>query len=81
MLDRLWGKGNTPAFLVGVKAGTSPLDSNMIISQKISKQPSPRPSNISFGYIFKGRSIVPQGHVLNYVHSNIVCYSQNLETT
>ena len=24
---------------------------------------------------------MPQGHVLNYVHSNTVCHSQNLETT
>ena len=24
---------------------------------------------------------MPQGHVLNYVHSSIACHSQNLETT
>ena len=77
MLERLWGKGNTPALLVGVQAGTTPLDVSVAISQKIKKQPSSRPSNNTFGYIC---SIVPQGHVLNYVHSSIVYYRQNLET-
>ena len=81
MLERLWGKGNTSALLVGVQAGTAPLDISMAISQKIRKQPSSRPSNTTFGYIPKGCSVVPQGHVLNYVHSSIVCHSQNLETT
>ena len=81
MLERLWGKGNTPALLVGIQAGTDPLDISMAISQKIRKQPYSRPSNTTFGYKSKGCSIVPLGHVLNYVHSNILCHSQNLETT
>ena len=80
MLERLWGKGNTSALLVGMQAGTTPLDVSVVISQKIRKQPSSRPSNTTFGYIAKGCSIVPQGHVLNYVHSSIVCHSQNLGT-
>ena len=75
------GKGNAPALLVGVQAGTVPLDVSVAISQKIRKQPSSRPSNTTFGYISKGSSIVPQGHVLNYVHSTFVCHSQNLEIT
>ena len=57
------------------------LQSSMAVSQKIRKQSSSRPSNTTFGYISKGCSIVPQGHVLNYVHSSFVCHSQNLETT
>ena len=56
-------------------------DISMTISQKIKKQPSSRPSNTTFGYISKGCSVMPQGHVLNYVHSSFVCHSQNLETT
>ena len=75
------GKGNTSALLVGMQAGTIPLDISMVISQKIRKQRSSRPSNITFGYISKGCSIVPQGHVFNYVHSSFVCHSQSLETT
>ena len=81
MLERLWGKGNTSALLVGMQAGTAPLDVSVVISQKIRKQPSSRPSNTTFGYIPKEYSIVPQGHVLNYVHSSIICNSQNLEAT
>ena len=81
MLGRLWGKGNTPALLVGIQTGTAPLDISMAISSKIKKQPSLRPSNTTFGYIFKRYLIVPQGHVLSYVHSSIVCHIQDLETT
>ena len=81
MLKRLWGKGNTSVLLVGVYAGTAPLGVKVVISQKIRKQPSSRPSNTTFGYISKGCSIVPQGHVLKYVHSSFVCHSQNLEKT
>ena len=81
MPERLWGKGNTPALLVGMQAGSAPLDVSVVISQKIRKQPFLRSSNITFGYISNVCSIVLQGHVLNYVHSSIVCHSQNLETT
>ena len=35
MLERLWGKGNTLALLVGVKAGTAPLDISMVIFRKL----------------------------------------------
>jgi hypothetical protein len=35
---------------------------------------------LSFG-IPKRCSTMPQGHVLHYVHSGIICDSQNLETT
>ena len=81
MLERLWGKGNTSALLVGMQAGKAPLDVSLAISQKIRNQPSLRPINTTFGYISKGCSVVPQGHVLNYVHSSFDCHSQNLETT
>ena len=81
MLERLWCKGNTPALLVGMQAGTTPVDVSVVISQKIRKQPSSGPSNTTFGYMSKGCSIVPQGHVLNYVRSSIIRNSQNLETT
>ena len=53
------GKGNTSALLVGMQAGTAPLDVSVAISQKIRKQPSSRASNTTLGYISKGCSIVP----------------------
>ena len=38
MLERLWGKGNTSALLVGMQTGTVALDISIVISQKIRKQ-------------------------------------------
>ena len=35
MLERLWGKGNTFALLVGMQAARAPLDVRVAISQKI----------------------------------------------
>ena len=35
MLERLWGKGNTPALLVAMQAGTAPLDVSAVNSQKL----------------------------------------------
>ena len=66
MLERMWGKGNSPS-LVEVQAGTFPLDVSVVISQKIRKQPSSRPSNTTFGYISKGCSIVTQGQVPAFI--------------
>ena len=81
MLERLKGKRNTSALLVGVLAGTASLDVSVVISQKIRKQPSSRLSNTTFGYLSKGCSIMPQGHVLTSVHSSSFCHNQNLQTT
>ena len=36
--ERLWGKRNTSAVLVGLQAGITPLDVSVAISQKIRKQ-------------------------------------------
>ena len=49
--------------------------------QFLRKEPTSRTSNTTFGYIAKGCSILPQGHVFNYVHNSIVCHSHNLQTT
>ena len=35
MLERMWGKGNTPALLVGMQIDTVPLDRNMAIFRKL----------------------------------------------
>ena len=56
------------------------LNISMVISDKIRKQPTSRPSNTTFQYKLKGCWIVPQGPVLNYLHSSIFCHSQKLET-
>ena len=81
MLERSWDKENTPPMLMGVEADIVTLEIYMTTSQKIRKQPTSTPSNATFGYKPKGCSIVPQGHVLNYVNSSIICHNQNLEIT
>ena len=81
MLERSWGKENTPPMLMGVEADIVTLEICMTISQKIRKQRTSTPSNTTFGYKPKGCSIVSQGHVLNYVNSSIICHNRNLEIT
>ena len=58
MLEWMSGKGNTSPLLVGVQAGSFPLDVSMAISWKIWKQPTSRTSNTTFGYISKGCSVL-----------------------
>ena len=53
----------------------------LFVIDRIWKQPPSRPSNTTFGYISTGCSIVPQGHVLNYVHISIIYNNKNMETT
>ena len=80
MLERVWNKDNTP-LLMGVKHGTATLQVSMAVSQKIGNQTTSRPNSNTLGHIPKGCSIIIQGHLLNYVHSTIICNSQNQETS
>ena len=72
-------KKNTPLMLVGVQTGTATLEINMAVSQKIGTQPTSRPSNTALGHIPKGYTLIPQRHLLNYIHSSI--FHKNLKTT
>ncbi|KAL6085928.1 hypothetical protein STEG23_035975 [Scotinomys teguina] len=81
MLERMWSKRNTSPLLVGMQIGTTTLESSMANSQKIGNHSSSRPSHTTSGHIPKECPVIPQGHMLNYVHSSIICNSQNLETT
>ena len=76
MLERMRSKGNTPPLLVSVKICTATLEISMAVSQN---QSTSRPSNTTLGHIPKGCTLIPQGHLLNYVRSSIICNSQNLE--
>ena len=53
----------------------------MIVPQKIGNQFTSGPGYITLEHIPKRCSALPQGHLLNYVHSNFVHNSQKLETT
>ncbi|KAL6058354.1 hypothetical protein STEG23_024193 [Scotinomys teguina] len=55
------------------------LEISMADSQKIGNHSSSRPSYITLGP--KECPVIPQQHMLNYVHSSTICNSQNLETT
>ncbi|KAL6079855.1 hypothetical protein STEG23_008701 [Scotinomys teguina] len=74
-------KRNTPPLLVEMQIGTTTLESSMANSQKIGNHSSSRPSHTTLGHKSKEGPVIPQGHMLNYVHSSIICNSQNLETT
>ncbi|KAL6068543.1 hypothetical protein STEG23_000946 [Scotinomys teguina] len=59
--------------------GTTTMESSMANSQKIGNHSSSRPSHTTPGHIPKECPVIPQGHMLNYVHSSIICNSQNLK--
>ena len=81
MLEKMWGKGNTPPLMVGMKTGTTALEISMAISQKIRKL-SQDPEIPLFGkYPKNAESYQKDIHVFNYAHSSIICHSHNLETT
>ena len=81
MLERMQSKRNTPPLLVEVQTCTTTLEISVIFSQRIENQFTSRQSNTTLGYIPTGCIPIPQRHLFNYVHSNNICNSQNLETT
>ena len=81
MLERMWSKGNNSLSLVGVQICTVAVENSMVISQTIQNQSTSRLSNTTFWYTHKGGILIPQGHLLNYIHSNTICNCQNLEIT
>ena len=74
-------KGNTTPLLVGVQNCIATWEISMVDSQKIGNQPTPRSTNNTLGHIPKGCAIILQGHLLNCVHSSIICNCQILKTT
>ncbi|KAM7324975.1 hypothetical protein ACRRTK_015228 [Alexandromys fortis] len=67
--------------LVGMQTCATTLEISVVISQEVRDQPTPGPSNTTLGNIPKRCPIILQKHLFNYVHSSIICNSQNLETT
>ena len=79
MLERMWSKRNTHLLLVEVQTCTDTLEVRVVVSQKPGNEPTTRPSYTTPGHIPKRCSVIPQGHLINYIHSNLICISQNLE--
>ena len=78
----MWDKGNTPALLVGVQTCTATLTINMVLLRKlgINLPQDPVIPLLGIKPRYQGFSFIPQGHLLNCVHSNFICNSQKLET-
>ena len=79
MMERMWSKGNTPPLLMKMQTCAATLEIGMAISWKIGNQSILRPSYTTSGHIPEVCSIVPQIHLLNYVHSTFIHNNQNLE--
>jgi hypothetical protein len=73
-------KENTPPLLVEFQIGTTTLEINLAVLQKIGNRPTRRSSYTTLGHIPKRCPTTPEGHMLHYVHSGLVCNIQNLET-
>ena len=74
----MWFKGKL--LLVGVQASTAPMEMNIAVSQKDRNQSSKRPNHTILGHIPIGCSILPQGHLLNYIHHGFTHNIHKLET-
>jgi hypothetical protein len=61
--------------------GTTTLEINLEVPQKIGNISTRRPSNTTLGNIPKRHPTIPQGHMFHCVHSGLICDSQKLETT
>ena len=66
MFARMWIKGKSLAFLVGVKTYTATIKINMEVSQKIENSSASRPSYTTSEHIPKGCSTITQGYMLSY---------------
>jgi hypothetical protein len=72
-------KRNTPPLLVGLQTGTVTLKITVEVSQKIDLHEDTALTTLR--NIPNGCPTMPQGQVFQYVHSNLICDSQKLETT
>jgi hypothetical protein len=81
MLTRIRRKRNTPLLLMGLETGTTTLEINLEIPQKIRNRSMWRPSYTTLGYILKRCSTMPQWHMFHYAHNCLVCDDPKLETT
>jgi hypothetical protein len=81
MLERMWRKKTTPPLVVGLQAGTTTLEMNLEVPQKIGNGSTLRHSYTTLGNISKICSIMPQGNMFHYVHRGLICDSQKLEST
>jgi hypothetical protein len=69
ILVRMWSKGNTPPFLVGVPTCTTTLEINLAFSHKTGNNSTSRSIYTIPGHIPKRCPTIPQRHLLNYIQN------------
>jgi hypothetical protein len=70
-------RGALPPLMVRVQSCPTTLEINLVVSQKIQNSSTSRPSYTTPGHVPKRCSTIPQGGLLNYVHSSFIHKSQN----
>jgi hypothetical protein len=82
MLVRMWRrKGAHSSIAGGTGTCITTLDINLVNPQKLGSVSSERLSFTAPHYILKRCFTTPQGHMLHYGHSSLICNSQRMETT
>ena len=66
---------------IALDLGTNTLEINLAVSQKVGNSSTLRPNYTIPGHIPKRCPTIPQGHMLQYVHSSFIHNSPKLETT
>ena len=69
---------NTPPFLVGLQTDATTLEINLVVSLKTGYTFTWQTSYITPGFIPRLHPIIPQGHLLLYVHNSLICNSHVL---
>ena len=77
MLVRMERRRHTPPLLMGLQTGTTTVEINMVVPQKIGNRSIWRPSYTTLGNITKRCPTFPQGLMLHYVHSGPICNIQS----
>lgn len=72
MLVRMSSKRNTHSLLLGVQTCMATMGMNMAVPHETGNRSTSKSNNMTLGHIFKGRSILLQGHLLNYVHYGFI---------
>jgi hypothetical protein len=78
MLARMWNKRHTPPLLLEVQICIATMEINMAVPQKLENKSTSKISYTILVIIPKGHVILPQEHLLNYVHSRFIHISQTL---
>ena len=77
----LWSGMVISPLLVALQTDTTTLEINLKGPQKIGNGSTWKLSYTTLRHIPKRWSTMPQGYLLHNVHSDLICDSQNLETT